>query len=152
LNQIQAVITRVTQMVPARYSLVVDTSGQVVCSSGENPLPDFSILGSLIAADLAASQEIARLTGDYQDYQMVLREGSRTHIAICEAGNHLAVLVAFPSTSAIGWARKIIHAAIRELGQIAATGTVISASDIQEVGSDELPDLYKDALDQIWKD
>lgn len=152
MHEIQAEASRLAGLIPARYVLVVDTAGQVVCNCGDDDLVDIAILGSLIAADLAASQEIARLTGDYQDYQMVLREGTRTHIAISEAGRNMAILVAFPASTSIGWARKLIQATTREISCIAAQSFSTAIPEIEEVGSDDLPDLYKDALDKIWKD
>jgi hypothetical protein len=152
MQEIQAETAHLASMVPARYILVVDTSGQVVCNYGDDDQADLPVLGSLIAADLAASQEIARLTGDYQDYQMILREGSRTHIAISEAGRNLAMLVAFPASTSIGWARKLIQIATKEICMIAAKSSTASIPEINEVASDDLPDLYKDALDKIWKD
>lgn len=152
MQEIQAEAAHLASMVPARYILIVDTSGQVVCNFGDDDQTDLAVLGSLIAADLAASQEIARLTGDYQEFQMILREGSRTHIAISEAGRNLAILIAFPASTSIGWARKLIQASTREISQIATAKTPASLPEMDEVATDELPDLYKDALDKIWKD
>ncbi len=80
VNQISIIegdLRRLYEMIPAKYILLVDTSGQFVTSVGEKAKIDSAVMGSLIAADLAASQEIARLTEEYQDYQMVLREGKQ---------------------------------------------------------------------------
>jgi len=152
MQTIQKCIERLVDMVPAKYVLVVDTSGQVVTSGGDKGIVDQAILGSLIAADMAASQEIARITGEFQEYQMILREGNKTNIIISEAGKHLVLLALFSKETPIGWSRALIQKCSREIG--AYSDLKINSS--VEISPDEvdgnLPELFNDALDQIWKE
>ena len=152
INQIQKSINRLMEIVPAQYILLVDTSGQLVTTAGNKNMIDSSILGSLIAADLAASQEIARLTGEFQEYQMILREGDRTNIIISEAGKQLAFLVLFSCETPIGWARKLIQNAAKEIG--ALVNQPVNETQEEHISPTEgnLPGLFSDALDEIWKD
>jgi len=140
------------EIVPAQYILLVDTSGQLVTTAGDKSMIDSSILGSLIAADLAASQEIARLTGEFQEYQMILREGDRTNIIISEAGKHLAFLVLFSRETPIGWARKLIQNAAKEIGAFVVQPVVATQEEQISPTEGNLPGLFNDALDQLWKD
>jgi predicted regulator of Ras-like GTPase activity (Roadblock/LC7/MglB family) len=151
INHIQKVIDDLMEMVPSRFILVVDSSGQLITSAGDRGLIDSSILGSLIAADLAASQEIARLSGDIQDYQMILREGEKSNLVIAQAGDRIAILVCYAKSVPIGWARKLIQIAAKGIaGQVSTSGSEIPNGDLGRVS--DLPDLYSDALDEIWKD
>jgi predicted regulator of Ras-like GTPase activity (Roadblock/LC7/MglB family) len=152
INRIHQNLSKLLENVPAKFALLVDTSGQLVTTSGDKGRIDSSILGSLIAADLAASQEIARLTGEFQDYQMILREGDRTHIIISEAGKNLAFLVIFSREVPIGWARRLIQNTAREIGLLCEKMDAISPEEPEEAVPGNLPDLFTDALDQIWKD
>lgn len=152
LNQIQLLIDKMVELIPAKFVLVVDTSGQLVSTSGDKGLMDIPVLGSLIAADLAASEEIARLTGDFQDYQMILREGNKSHIAISEAGKSLAILVAFSRSTPIGWARKLVQSTSNKIGELTGQTFQTDEEALNEAVKGELPDLYNDALDQIWKE
>ncbi len=79
-------LSRLLEDIPAKMILLVDTSGQLVSVLGDDRGMDTTALGSLIAGDLAASQEIARMTGEFQAFQMILREGEKSHIMITEAG------------------------------------------------------------------
>jgi predicted regulator of Ras-like GTPase activity (Roadblock/LC7/MglB family) len=155
INLIEGDLRRLYVMIPAKYILLVDTSGQYVTSVGEKGGVDPAIMGSLIAADLAASQEIARLTEEYQDYQMVLREGKKTHIIITEAGKQLILLVLFTKETPLGWARKLIQkssSTIFEYTNIPQpTINQIKSSGDNNSGGD-LPELFNNALDQIWKE
>jgi predicted regulator of Ras-like GTPase activity (Roadblock/LC7/MglB family) len=142
-------------MIPAKYILIVDTSGQFVTSVGEKGNIDSAVMGSLIAADLAASQEIAILTEEYQDYQMVLREGKKTHIIITEAGKELILLVLFSKETPLGWARKLIQkssAIISEITLIETPVEKLSSPKDDSSTNEDLPELFNNALDQIWKD
>jgi predicted regulator of Ras-like GTPase activity (Roadblock/LC7/MglB family) len=158
VNQISLIegdLRRLYELIPAKYVLLVDTSGQYVTSVGEKGGVDPAIMGSLIAADLAASQEIARLTEEYQDYQMVLREGKKTHIIITEAGKQLILFVLFTKETPLGWARKLIQkssATIFEFTNIPQPlDNRLSSPDDNNSGGN-LPELFNNALDQIWKE
>jgi hypothetical protein len=152
MKSIQDSLNNLLEMVPAKYIMLVDTSGQLVCTSGDRGLIDLTILGSLIAADLAASQEIATLTGEFQDYQLILREGDKSHICIAEVAKQLALLVSFPKSVPIGWARKLIQSTSRDIGSFLSVPGPDMGEEMKEVVKGELPDLYNDALDQIWKE
>ena len=155
ISSIESDLRDLFNMIPAKYILLVDTSGQLVTSVGEKGNIDSAVMGSLIAADLAASQEIAILTEEYQDYQMVLREGKKTHIIITEAGKELILLVLFSKETPLGWARKLIQkssAKISEITMIQTPVEPLSSQKVESSTSEDLPELFNNALDQIWKD
>ena len=151
LEAIQGVLTRLKDAIPARLILLVDTSGQLVTSIGDSQGIDLTALGSLVAGDLAASQEIARLTGEFQEFQMVLREGEHSHMILSEAGNHLVFLALFSKEVPLGWARKLIQkaAAILKAQSIAPENPEENPFNPDITG--DLTDLFDDALDDIWK-
>jgi predicted regulator of Ras-like GTPase activity (Roadblock/LC7/MglB family) len=152
INLIQKALQKLVETIPAKFALLVDTSGQLVTTAGEKGIIDASILGSLIAADLAASQEIGHLTGEFQEYQMILREGDKTHIIIAEGGKNLAFLVIFSRDVPLGWARRIIQNSAREIGILSRETPNLEPEVPEEIVKGDLPDLFNDALDQIWKD
>lgn len=152
-GKIEKKLRSLLDMVPAKFVILVDTSGQLVTIIGDHNGVDPSVLGSLIAADLAASQEIARLTGSLQDFQMVMREGEKNHIAICEAGKDLLFLVLFSKVVPLGWARKLIQRCAQEVGAISAMPpSPADESPDKDEEKGDLPDLFNTALDEIWKD
>ena len=114
---IEQTLSYLFSRVPAEFLLLLDTTGQSISACGNNKDVDLSVLGALIAGDLAASQQIARITGEYRNYQMVLREGDLTNIFITDAGEHLILFVQVPSDIPLGWARMLIREAARRLGE-----------------------------------
>jgi predicted regulator of Ras-like GTPase activity (Roadblock/LC7/MglB family) len=152
---IDQTLTELVQKLPAHFLLLADVTGQVVSTRGEQRQIDLVGLASLVAGDLAASQEIARLTGQYQDYQMVLREGAKTHTFIIEAGHYLALLVQVSNEVPLGWARMLIQKTAQQLAEIIANPPEQEIEEEQfDLGLDQdnLPDLFGDALDEMWKE
>lgn len=152
-GKIEEVLAELGRKVPARFLMLSDVTGQVVLSWGEQNNIDLVALGSLVAGDLAASQEIARRVGAYEEHQMVLREGQDVHILITGAGHHLALFAQISTEVPLGWARLLIHKAVDQLVEITAAPPATQKPSF-DLGLDQadLPDLFNDALDDIWKD
>ena len=145
--------TELLTQVPANLVLLVDVAGQVVMTKGSHDNVDLIMLGSLVAGDLAASQEIARLTNQYQDYQIVLREGENFNTFIIEAGDYLALLVQVEREVPLGWARMVIKRMGQSLAQVmenAELSAETEAAFILDDPNDELSDLFGEALDDLW--
>lgn len=156
---IDKMLSSLIQKLPARFILLTDVTGQVISVRGEQGKINVVALGSLVAGDLAASQEIARLTGEYEDYQMILREGQASHTFIAEAGSYLALMVQVSHEVPLGWARMLIQQAAKELPDVLdqepeadeATFNQLIAEQESEVFEEEnLSDLFDDALDDLW--
>jgi predicted regulator of Ras-like GTPase activity (Roadblock/LC7/MglB family) len=153
---IDKILVNLRQELPAHFLLLGDVTGQIVQARGERDNIDLVALGSLMAGDLAASQEIARLTGEYQNYQMILREGSSKHTFISEVGHHLILLVQVSNDVPLGWARKFIQRTVRQVEDIMANTPL----EVQQPGlekqlapmlnQEDLPGLFSDALDDLW--
>jgi predicted regulator of Ras-like GTPase activity (Roadblock/LC7/MglB family) len=156
-TKIEQILTNLMSKIPARFLLLTDVTGQIVAARGEQEHIDLVALGSLVAGDLAASQEIARLTGEFQDYQMVLREGQTMHSFIVEAGLYLALLVQVSNDVPLGWARMLIQQTAPQLADILDTqaeeaGHFPSDQTLPEMEQEELSDLFDDALDELWSE
>ena len=152
-KEIEALLTRLMQSLPAHFILLTDVTGQVVSARGGQNTKNLVALGSLMAGDLAASQEIARLTGQYQTAQMILRQEESVHTFITEAGHQLALLVQVSDSVPLGWARILIRDAARNLNEIAAASPEESGETPPELNPEleNLPDLFDDVFDELWK-
>jgi predicted regulator of Ras-like GTPase activity (Roadblock/LC7/MglB family) len=113
-------------------------------------------ISSLVVGDLAASQEIARLTGEYHDQQIVLREGKKARTLIAEAGDNLVIFVQVSNYVPLGWARVGVLQATQKLTEITRQPPTPTAEEnAQEdlglaLGGEDLSDLFENALDDIW--
>ena len=113
VNALDALLNDYLAKIPARSILLIDTAGQIVTSCGNLQNADLVTFGTLSAGYLAASQEIARISGEYQEFQMVIREGSRINNFLTDAGAHLALTFNIEVSVPLGWARLNILQAAR---------------------------------------
>lgn len=154
-DALESILTNLFNQISARFLMLADVTGQPISTRGEQSKINVVAVASLVAGDLAASQEIARLTGQYSDYQMVLREGETSYTLIIEAGHHLALLVQASTETPIGWARMATQKAAQRLGEVVAepppeTNRPIDASSESFLPEDDIADLLGDALDDLW--
>ncbi len=149
---IYQVLAELCERGPAQLILLTDTSGLLVACQGAPGEADLAGLGSLIAGDLAASQEIARLTGQYQNYQLVMREGAKSTSLISEAGRCLVLFVQISSETPLGWARILIREACRQLAQVLEAPPELTEQLDLGLDDENLAERVGDALDALWTD
>ncbi len=117
----ERIVEELMQRGPAQFALVVETGGFLLMAAGQPRTEELSALASLVAGDMAASQEIAHRTGQFQRYQLTLREGPGANSFLAEAGPDLILFVQVSSDVPIGWARLLIQEAGRQLAEVLAT-------------------------------
>jgi len=148
---IDRILNDLMQKSPAEFILLAEASGQILAALGERTTADLVALSSLVVGDLAASQEIARLTGQYQNYQLILREGPQTNTFIAEAGAHMVLFVRVSREVPLGWARLLIHETSRQLADIvSAVPEDVGKLDLG-LSEETLSTLVDDGFDSIWK-
>lgn len=132
------------------FIMVVDTAGQTIYASEPLTSNKSNALGSLLAGDLSASQELARVTGQYDLSQLIIREGVESTLFISEAGKELLLLAIVPGQVPLGWARILIKETARQIGEI--IHTPVSDLDLLSLGLDDekLTDIYEESLNNIW--
>jgi hypothetical protein len=83
-------------------------------------------LASLVAGDIAASQEASRMTDQYEASQLVLRAGQHTNAFAVEAGPHMVLYAHVSADVPLGWARMLVCNAGRRISELAARPTTVS--------------------------
>ena len=148
---IEKIVTQLKTQTPALFVLVTDRNGQVVHSSGELVQGTaLAELAALLAGDLAASSEIAHLTGTYQRHQLILREGETLNSFISEAGNDLVLFVHTTAEVPLGWARLLLQEAAHRIAEL-------KLDMAEPIHSAEVPDdedgfekQVKESIDGLW--
>lgn len=118
---IERIVEEFLLLCPAQFALVVERSGFLLASAGQPRTSELSALASLVAGDMAASQEIARRTGQFQGCQLTLREGPEVNTFLAEAGPELILFAQISKDVPIGWARLLIRESGRQLSEVLAT-------------------------------
>ncbi len=153
-QEIDQLLSKLVQQLPARFVLLTDVTGQLISARGEQNKIDLVALGSLVAGDLAASQEISRLIGEHNDYQLVLREGATSNTFICESGSYLAMMVQVSNEVPMGWARMMIQDTAQKLTTILdkkpEKAETVPAEMEKVLQEENLTDLFDSELDSLW--
>lgn len=147
---IDGVLSELLERCPAQFILLVDASGMLLAVQGNCVQADLVALSSLIAGDMAASQEIARMTGQYHTCQMVMREGQKSNTFTTDIGQHMILFMQIATDVPLGWARLLIRETGRQVAEIAAAPP--ETVEKLEIGlSDQkLSDMVDQALDNLW--
>ncbi|MBN1936827.1 MAG: roadblock/LC7 domain-containing protein [Anaerolineae bacterium] len=141
---IDQILAELVATVPAHFVLLTDSSGQVISFGGDRGQIDLVALGALVTGEQIASQEMARLAGEYQVCQMLIREGTRSNFYICDAGQYLVLLVKASNDIPIGWARMMIRHAGKQLERVIAGEIGEQRNSTAEMPS--VPDADDDLL------
>lgn len=132
------------------YIMIADTAGQPILQRGELGKNKLLALGSVVAGDLAASQETARIIGQYESFQLIIREGLESNLFISEIGKELVLLCLVPNRTPLGWARLLVKESAKQIAEI--INTPDNEIENLDIGLDDekLAELYGDSLSNIW--
>lgn len=150
---IDHILEEIRRKIPARLVIVTARDGQFIAASGDQTHNvDLVALGSLIAGDLAASHQVARITGVFEDFQVVLREGRSSHTFVSDAGPHMLLFIQTPGDVPVGWLRLVGMEACRLLAKTVERGP--QEIDLKGLGLDEknLADQFDAAVARLWED
>jgi len=151
-KEIDKVLKNLIENCPAQFALLTEVSGQLISVMGERNKVDPVALASLIAGDMAASQEIAQIIGQYKHCQLVVREGTGSNILVTEAGEQLILFVQVEKSVPIGWARLMIMEASDKILKIMTTAPNEEEKIAYEVQSSDLSGWVDDALNSLWQE
>ncbi len=147
---INRILSDLLDKCPAQFILLAELSGQLISFHGEKGKTDLDALGALIAGDLAASQEIAHLTDQYQHAQLILREGPETTSFISEVGHQMVLYVRINKDVPIGWARLVIREVSRTLAEVMSMPPEEVEKLDLDLSEEKLSALIDGNLDSIW--
>lgn len=150
MTRIEKVLSELVLQLPGSFVMVTDKAGQNIAWAGESGRINLVTLGALIAGDMAAGQEIARVTGEGQLPRMILHEGSGYQQFITEAGGHLVLFGRVPAETPLGLSRNFIMQAANQLGKISKDSITIQAGKKYELVDQELQEEVDSALDDLW--
>ncbi len=147
-SAIEKIALNLKAKTPARFILVADRNGHVVVFSGDG-MQDAGLaeLAALLAGDLAASQEIARLTGAFQQKQLILREGEKQNTFLCEAGGDLVLFMQSDAEVPLGWARLLV---LEAGGQLAAMQLRSDEDETMGFNGNGFKQNLDEAIDGLW--
>lgn len=100
-KRIKAQLDRVLMEAGASCALLLDKSGEVISVRGEQPLPDVTVLGALLAGTFATSREVARMMQD-DDFRTLFQQGMKENTLTELIGESWIIVVMFSKSTHVG--------------------------------------------------
>ena len=98
----------------ARCALLVDRTGQLVATVGEQPNFDATAFATLTAADFSANDQLAKLIGE-TDFNTLFHQGEKESLYLADVARRLILVVLFDNRTTLGLVRLRMKQAVQEL-------------------------------------
>ena len=101
----------------ARCALLVDRTGQLVATVGEQPTFDPTAFATLTAADFSANDQLAKLIGE-TDFNTLFHQGEKESMYLADVARRVILVVLFDNRTTLGLVRLKMKATVDELAKL----------------------------------
>ncbi len=127
----------------ARCALLVDRTGQLVATVGEQPNFDPTAFATLTAADFSANDQLARLIGE-TDFNSLFHQGEKESMYLADVARRVILVTLFDNRTTLGLVRLKMKETVGELTRLFEAVFSRGAG-----GSAQQPGLLAGADDEI---
>lgn len=110
-------LQRFLQETNARCALLVDRSGQLVATVGEQPTFDPTAFATLTAADFSANDQLAKLIGE-TDFNSLFHQGEKESMYLADIARRVILVALFDNRTTLGLVRLKIKDTVTELTKL----------------------------------
>ncbi len=131
----------------ARCALLVDRSGQLVATVGEQPNFDPTAFATLTAADFSANDQLAKLIGE-DDFSSLFHQGEKESMYLADIARRVILVALFDNRTTLGLVRLRIKDTVLELTKLFHDVFTRAKSSANEPGllagaDDEIDQLFR---------
>jgi predicted regulator of Ras-like GTPase activity (Roadblock/LC7/MglB family) len=101
----------------ARTALLVDRTGQLVATVGEQPTFDPTAFATLTAADFSANDQLAKLVGE-TDFSTLFHQGEKESMYLADVARRVILCVLFDNRTTLGLVRLKMRQTVEELTKL----------------------------------
>jgi predicted regulator of Ras-like GTPase activity (Roadblock/LC7/MglB family) len=136
----------------ARCALLVDRTGQLLASVGEQLSFDPTAFASLTAADFSANDQLAKMIGE-PDFASLFHQGEKESMYLADVARRVILVVLFDQRTTVGMVRLRVKQAVGDLSALFAEMFQRAASTdspgkeqagLLEGAEDEIDKLFDD--------
>ena len=100
-----------------RCALLVDRTGQLVATVGEQPDFDSTAFASLAAADFSANDQLASMIGE-KEFSSLFHQGEKESMYLADVAKRVILVVLFDNRTTLGMVRVKVKGVVKELSEI----------------------------------
>src|SRR3954462_13708128 len=101
----------------ARCTMLVDRSGQLVATVGEQPKFDPTAFSTLAAADFSANDQLAKLIGECA-FNSLFQQGEKESMYLADVARRVILIVLFDNRTTLGLVRLKMKQTVEELTKL----------------------------------
>lgn len=101
----------------ARCALLVDRTGQLVATVGEQPTFDPTAFATLTAADFSANDQLAKLIGE-NDFNSLFHQGETASMYLADVARRVILVVLFDNRTTLGLVRLKMKETVGDLTRL----------------------------------
>lgn len=144
-NAITTALQRFLGDSSARCALLVDRTGQLVATVGEQPKFDPTTFATLTAADFSANDQLAKLIGE-SDFNSLFHQGEKESMYLADVARRVILVVLFDNRTTLGLVRLKMKQTVEELARLFEAVFTRGSS-----GQPAAPNILAGADDEIDK-
>ena len=132
----------------ARCALLVDRTGQLVATVGEQPKFDPTAFATLTAADFSANDQLAKLIGE-TDFNSLFHQGEKESMYLADVARRVILVVLFDNRTTLGLVRLKMKQTVEELTKLFEA--VFQRGGTGEGGSPSVLSGADDEIDRLFE-
>ena len=115
--KIGTLLNRLLREANARTALLVDRSGHMLSTAGEEPRFDPVAFASLTAADFSANDQLARMLGE-NEFAALFHQGEKDSLYLADVARRVILVVLFDNRTTLGLVKLRVRNIVEELSAI----------------------------------
>ena len=101
----------------ARCALLVDRSGQLVATVGEQPHFDPTAFATLTAADFSANDQLAKMIGEHE-FSSLFHQGEKESMYLADIAHRVILVALFDNKTTLGMVRLKVKGTVEVLTKL----------------------------------
>jgi predicted regulator of Ras-like GTPase activity (Roadblock/LC7/MglB family) len=101
----------------ARCALLVDRTGQLVATVGEQPQFDPTAFASLTAADFSANDQLAKMIGE-AEFASLVHQGEKESMFLADVARRVILVVLFDQRATLGLVKLKARSTVEQLNKV----------------------------------
>jgi predicted regulator of Ras-like GTPase activity (Roadblock/LC7/MglB family) len=116
-NRIHGILVEFLREANARTGMIVDRTGQMVATVGEEPSFDPTAFASLTAADFSANDQLARMIGE-PEFGSLFHQGEKESMYLADIARRVILVVLFDNRTTLGLVKLRVRQTVSELSKV----------------------------------
>ena len=149
-NKISSILKELEASTRADLAVFCESNGIPITQVGRAGDFDMSSLATLVAANFAATQQMAKMLGEKDGFRYLYLEGEKRNIYMCDVGFGYSLTVVFTQSVALGMLRIYANRAVKQLSEV-LQGAHENEKANEKIFDNEFASLLGDAFDASFK-